>query len=213
MGSRRHHPGRHVEDHFARASSTFGPLGEGAQLVSRCKSQEAVQVEGQLSCRVLKSARRRLCPSRHRDQCVELQAAAHAKIERLQVGEISTATCLTADRFDARIHRAGEEEIAAVEEAVLFAVKNRDESLEALAQGEKRLEELQSQQRSPFAGPVDTETELVSPSPSGRSAGISERCRTVTHEGSGDAQSGSSRALSVDGRPSEGFGGSHQHGF
>ena len=42
-----------------------------------------------------------------------------------------------------------------MEEAVLFAVENRDESVEALAQGEKRLEELQSQEKSPFAGPAD----------------------------------------------------------
>ena len=51
--------------------------------------------------------------------------------------------------------------MAVTEEAVQIAVKNRDESLEALAQGEQRLEELQMQQRSPFAGPVaDTESEL-----------------------------------------------------
>ena len=79
---------------------------------------------------------------------------------------------------------------AAAEEAVLVAVKNRDESLEALAQGEKRLEELR---RGDRVG--------SSPSPSGRSA------RTATHEGSGDAQFDSSRALSMDG-----FGGSCQHG-
>ena len=38
----------------------------------------------------------------------------------------------------------------------------RLESLEALVQGEKRLKEIQMQQRSLFAGPVeDAETELV----------------------------------------------------
>ena len=55
--------------------------------------------------------------------------------------------------------------LVAAEEAVQIAekkIKNRDESLEAFAQGEKRLEELQSQQRSPFAGlVVNAETELV----------------------------------------------------
>ena len=171
MGSRKHHLGRRVEDHFVRASYTLGPLGEGAQSDSRCKSQ-------------------RLCPSRHRDQCrrspPELQAAVHAKIERLQaaisaLGDADKAEKESLVKFP---HRAQAQAVlppvseqiastqgfiererkrfAAAEEAVLFAVKNRDESLEALAQGEKRLEELQSQQRSPFTGLVDdTETELV----------------------------------------------------
>ena len=52
--------------------------------------------------------------------------------------------------------------MVAAEEAVQIAVKNRDESFEALVRGEKRLEELWMQLRSPFAGPVaDAETELV----------------------------------------------------
>ena len=52
--------------------------------------------------------------------------------------------------------------LVAAEEAFIVASKNRDESLAALAQGEKRLEVLQSQEKSPFAGfVVDAETELV----------------------------------------------------
>ena len=52
--------------------------------------------------------------------------------------------------------------LAVAEEALIAAVKNRDESLEALAQGEKRFQELQSQEKSPFAGHVtDAEAELV----------------------------------------------------
>ena len=45
---------------------------------------------------------------------------------------------------------------------VAAAVKSRDESLEALAQGEQRFSELKLQETTPFAVPVtDTETELV----------------------------------------------------
>ena len=63
MGSRGQHPGRRVEDHFARASSTLGPLGKSAQSVSRCQSQEGFGHDASKS-------------SRH--------AAAHAKSQRLQ---------------------------------------------------------------------------------------------------------------------------------
>ena len=66
---------------------------------------------------------------------------------------------LREDRFDARIHQAGEDEISCREEVVLVVVKNRDESLEALIQGEKP--ELWSQQRSPFAGPVDLRAQVA----------------------------------------------------
>ena len=51
--------------------------------------------------------------------------------------------------------------LVAAEEAVIVAVQNRDECLEALAQGERRLEELQLQEKSPFTCPVDAESELV----------------------------------------------------
>ena len=50
--------------------------------------------------------------------------------------------------------------LVAAEEAVIAAVQNRDECLEALAQGEIRLEELQIQEKSLFTGPVDAESEL-----------------------------------------------------
>ena len=52
--------------------------------------------------------------------------------------------------------------LAAAEAAVLAAVKSRDESVAALAQGEQRLSELKLQETTPFTVPVtDTETELV----------------------------------------------------
>ena len=116
----------------------------------------------------------------------EVHAAAHAKIARLQaaisaLGDADTAEkeslvkSLQRAQAQAVVPPISEQIIStqgfiererkrliAAEEAVQIAVKNRDESLEALAQGEKRLEELQIQQRSPFAGPVaDAETELV----------------------------------------------------
>ena len=210
MGSRRHHPGRRVEDHFARASSTLGPLGEGAQSVSRCKSR-----------------------SQHVEGCAHPGTEIEVRIERLQaaISALGDADMAEKESLVKYLHHAQAQAVvppvleqiastqgfiererkrsAAAEEAVLLAVKNRDESLEALAQGEKRLEELQSQQRSPFAGPVDdAETEFARL----RAQVASERYRTATHEGSGDAQFGSSRALSMDGRESQGFGGSCQHG-
>ena len=46
MGSGGHHPGCHVEDHFAMVSSTLGPLGETPQSVSRCQlGEEGCKVE------------------------------------------------------------------------------------------------------------------------------------------------------------------------
>ena len=71
---------------------------------------------------------------------------------------------LADDGKDSQMGSPGQErkKLAAAEEAVPVAVKSLDESLEASAQGEKRLEELQSQERSPFAGPVaDAEADLV----------------------------------------------------
>ena len=51
--------------------------------------------------------------------------------------------------------------LAAAEEAVLAAVQNRDECIKALAEGERRLEELQLQEKS-FVAPVpDAEAELI----------------------------------------------------
>ena len=116
----------------------------------------------------------------------ELHAAAHAKIQKLQaaisawgdadmVERESLVKSLQHAQAQAVVPPVSEQiistqgfiererkRLAAAEEAVLAAVKSRDESLEALAQGEKRLEELQSQERSPFAGPVaDAEADLV----------------------------------------------------
>ena len=116
----------------------------------------------------------------------EVHTASHAKIERLQaaISALGDADMAEKESLVKSLQRAQAQAVvppvseqiistqgfiererkrlAAAEEAVLFVVKNRDESLEALAQGEKRLEELQSQQRSPFAGPMaDAETELV----------------------------------------------------
>ena len=116
----------------------------------------------------------------------EVHAAAHSKIERLQaaISTLGVADMAEKESLVKSLHCAQAQAVvppvseqivstqgfiererkrlAAAEEAVLFAVKNRDESLEALAQRKKRLEELQSQQRSPFAGPMaDAETKLV----------------------------------------------------
>ena len=41
-----------------------------------------------------------------------------------------------------------------------MALRNRDECLDALVQGERRLEELQAQEKSPFAPVPDPELEL-----------------------------------------------------
>ena len=51
--------------------------------------------------------------------------------------------------------------LAVAEEAVIAAVQNRDECLKALAQGERRLEELHLQEMSPVAPVPDAEAELA----------------------------------------------------
>ena len=115
-----------------------------------------------------------------------MHAAAHAKIARLQaaISALGDADMAEKESLVKSLQRAQAQAVVppvseqiistqgfiererkrlvATEEAVLIAVKNWGERLEALAQGEKRLEELQMQQRSPFAGPVaDAETELA----------------------------------------------------
>ena len=116
----------------------------------------------------------------------EMYAAVHAKILRLQaaISALGDADVVEIENLARALQRAQAQAVvppvseqiistqgfiererkrlATAEEALIVAVKNRDESLAALAQGEKRLEELQSQEKSPFAGPVvDAETELV----------------------------------------------------
>ena len=116
----------------------------------------------------------------------EMYAAVHAKILRLQaaISALGDADVVEKENLARALQRAQAQAVvppvseqiistegfiererkrqATAEEALIVAVKNRDESLAALAQGEKRLEELQSQEKSPIAGPVvDAETELV----------------------------------------------------
>ena len=116
----------------------------------------------------------------------EVHAAVHAKILRLQaaISALGDADVVERENLARALQRAQAQAVvplvseqiistqefiererkrlAAAEEALIVAVKNRDESLAALAQGEKRLEELQSQENSPFAIPVaDAETEVV----------------------------------------------------
>ena len=50
--------------------------------------------------------------------------------------------------------------LVVAEEAVKVAVRKRDECLDALVQAEKRFEELQAQEKSPFAPVPDPEVEL-----------------------------------------------------
>ena len=93
--------------------------------------------------------------------------------------------------------------LTTAEEAVLAAVKSWDERVEASAVGEKRLEELQSQE--PFCRSRWRRRGRVGspPSPSGRISRIHESCRTATHEGQssgGPARFDSSGALSRDDR-------------
>ena len=87
MGSRGQHPGRRVEDSFARASSTLGSLGKGAQSVSRCQSQERVEVEGHRSdasgqCQFAKSCALS-ATTISASKSTRVFAAAHAKIARV----------------------------------------------------------------------------------------------------------------------------------
>ena len=61
------------------------------------------------------------------------------------------------------IYQLGEETVGCRREAVLAAVQNRDECIKALAEGERRLEELQLQEKS-FVAPVPNakaEAELI----------------------------------------------------
>ena len=51
--------------------------------------------------------------------------------------------------------------LATAEEAVIAAVKHRDECIKALAEGERSLEELQLQEKSFVAPVLDAEAELV----------------------------------------------------
>ena len=76
-----------MEDYFARASSTLGPLGKGAQSVSRCQSQEGVEVEGYSHDASAHSATEMV-----RRSPPEVHAAAHAKIERLQAARWAMPT-------------------------------------------------------------------------------------------------------------------------
>ena len=95
--------------------------------------------------------------------------------------------------------------LATAEEAIIAAVKYRDECIKALAEGERRFEELQLQEKS-FVAPVsDAEAELRA---SGRAPRISERSQEA-HEAEdlssgGHARADSSRVISLDGRPSGG---------
>ena len=134
MGSRGQHPGRRVEDHFAVASSTLDPLGEGAQTVSHCQSQEAVKVEGHChyvhdscacsgteisaskptrgACGSFLQDRKVAGCNQHVGQCRHGQERESCEISTSCASSSCGATCLRADRLDARIHRAGEVEIS-----------------------------------------------------------------------------------------------------
>ena len=137
MCSRGHQPGRRVEDHFARASSTPGPLGKGAQSISRCQSQEGVEVEGHSHDAQSQRSGRKI---------PRLQAAISAWGDADMVEKESLVKSLQHAQAQAVLPSVSEQiistqgfierdrkRLAAAEEAVLAAVKSRDESLEALA--------------------------------------------------------------------------------
>ena len=184
MDSRGQYPGRRVEDHFARASSTLCPLGETPKSVSRCQPHQE-RCEGQGFSPDTQSRCAKSCA--HTDATSSsvssrgprgssrqdlVQAAISAledadvvekenlakALQRAQAQAVVSEQIISTQGFMNRERKR----LAAAEEALIAAVKNRDERLEALAQGEKRLQELQSQEKSPFSGPVaDAEAELV----------------------------------------------------
>ena len=115
----------------------------------------------------------------------EMHAAAQAKVQRLQaaLSVLGDADALEKENLEQALSRARtqavvppvsaqitstkgfiereKKRLATAEEAVIAVVKHRDECIKALAEGERRLEELQLQEKS-FVAPVsDAEAELV----------------------------------------------------
>ena len=115
----------------------------------------------------------------------EMHAAAQAKVQRLQaaLSVLGDADVVEKENLERALSRARtkavvppvsaqitstkgfiereKKRLAAAEEAVIPAVQYRDECIKALAEGERRLEELQLQEKS-FVAPVpDAEAELV----------------------------------------------------
>ena len=171
-----------------------------------------------------------------RQSPLEMHAAAQAKVQRLQaaLSVLGDADAVEKENLERALSRAQtqavvppvsaqitstkgfiereKKRLAAAEEAVIAAVQNRDECIKALAEGERRLEELQLQEKS-FVAPVpDSEAELVRLRASGRAPRIGERS-PETHEAEdlssgGHARVDSSRVVSLDRRPSGGRAGS-----
>ena len=114
MGSRGQPPDAMWKTILRGLSSSFGPLGKGAQSVSRCcQSQEGVEEEGHRSDRPL-PVRQKLCLN-HNDQFVEVhqrQVAARRvmqtwpkkRVNATSASLSSDATRLRADHVDAGIH-------------------------------------------------------------------------------------------------------------
>ena len=190
MGSRKQSPGRCVEDNFAGAPSTLGEVGKAAQPVSRCQSrqcekgfEEGNEVEG---CHSVESQCAKSCAAatfssvtsgiargsssqgltvEGCDQCVG--RCGHGR-EGSVWNELSCVRrlkswCLPCQHRSLQRRGFIEREkiwLVVAEEAVKVAVRNRDECLDALVQAEKRFEELQAQEKSPFAPVRDPEVEL-----------------------------------------------------
>ena len=97
--------------------------------------------------------------------------------------------------------------LAAAEEAVIAAVQCRDECIKALAKGERRLKELQLQEKSFVALVPDAEAELVRlrarVAELHGSANVHQRhTKQRICSSGGHARVDSSRVVSLDGRPS-----------
>ena len=152
--------------HFARASFTLGPLGKGAQSVSRCQSQEGVEVEGHRGdASGEMPVRQKLCPLSHNDQFVKVHQRCMRQLTPRSQGcrhgrerescEVS-ATCASSRSSRRRDSSSGRGRDW-LPQRRQFRLLSRTGTRVS-----KHWHRGKSVSRSPFAGPVaDAETELA----------------------------------------------------